>query len=61
MKPHVRKRIAAVCQVIFLVVMFRWEGWYGNLEPIPWTPAVGMAIGITLVTLRLSVIIDRRL
>ena len=61
MRTHIRKRIAAVCQVIFLVTMFRWEGWYGNLIPIPWLPAILMAVGITILTLRLAVVLERRL
>lgn len=61
MPRYIRKRLGAVAEVILLVAFFRWQGWYGLLEPVPWLPAIGMAVGITLVTLRLLVVLERNI
>ena len=59
MKLHTRRRLGALAQIAFLLAAFRWSGWYGLLEPIPWVPAIGMALFFTAITLRLRVLLER--
>ena len=61
MPNYQRRRRLLGASVLFacMIVLLRWEGYYGLMPVAPWPWAIGMSGFITVLMLRVWVLINR--